>query len=209
MPRITGPKLLIILLALFYGAFWLWYGGSGRPLTPEEAQHYFARLDARPGPERNPAFRAALEKWARLDDGREFFMVNLINDPADMEAVAAYNRAILPELLRRGSFPVFISRPFTHFMQPEGLEGWDQVAVVRYRSFRDILDIISAPHLGEIERLKAGSISKTHVFPTHMQFSFIWVRFIAAALLAAFGFALHLALRRFAFYSRSEVQAGR
>lgn len=204
MLRITGPKLLIILLALFYGAFWLWYGGNGRPLTPEETQHYFARLDARSGHERNPAIREALEKWARLDDGREFFMVNLINDPADMEAVAAYNRAILPELLRRGSFPVFMSRPFTHFMQPEGLEGWDQIAIVRYRSFRDILDIITAPDLGEIERLKAGSISKTHVFPTHLQFSFIWVRFIMAALLAMLGLALHFALRRFAFYSRSQ-----
>jgi hypothetical protein len=36
-----------------------------------------------------------------------------------------------------------------------------------------------------------------------VQFSFIWVRFIVAVLLVALGLALHLALRRFAFYARN------
>lgn len=202
MLHMTGPRVLIVLLALVYGAFWLWYGGNGRRLSAEETTHYLSLLDTRERGERSPALRAALESWAGMDDGREFFMVNLIDDPADPEAAAAYNRVILPQLIRRGSFPVFISRPFTRFMEPEGLESWDQVAIVRYRSFRDLLDVITGPGAGDLQRLKAASVSKTHVFPTHVQFSFIWVRFIAAALLVALGLALHVALRRFAFYRR-------
>lgn len=202
MLRITGPRLLTAVLALFYGLFVWWYGGAGKPLTPEEAAHYFALLD---GPEHshpNPSLRAAMEALARNDDGREFYMVNLINDPEDPEAAAAYNRLIIPELLKRGGHPVFIARPIGRFIEPEGLEGWDQVAIVRYRSFRDLLDMITSDLAEEIEELKAGSVSKTHVFPTHMEFSFIWVRFIVAVLLIAIGAMLHLALGRFAFYSR-------
>lgn len=203
MLRMTGPRLLAAILALIYAMFVWWYGGAGKPLTPEEAAHYFALLDARTHAHPNPSLRAAMEELARNDDGREFFMVNLINDPADPEAAVAYNRLIIPELLKRGGHPVFISRPIGRFIQPEGLEGWDQVAIVRYRSFRDLLDMITSDRAQEIEELKAGSVSKTHVFPTQIEFSFVWMRFIAAVLFIALGLTLHVALRRFAFYSRA------
>lgn len=203
MPRMTGPRLLTAIFALSYALFVWWYGGAGKPLTPEEAADYFALLDARTHAHPNPSLRAAMEELARNDDGREFFMVNLMNDPADPAAADAYNRLIIPELLKRGGHPVFISRPIGRFIQPEGLEGWDQVAIVRYRSFRDLLDMITSDKAQEIEELKAGSVSKTHVFPTQIEFSFVWIRAIAAVLFIALGFALHVALRRFAFYSRA------
>lgn len=202
MPRVTGPRVLSLALALLYAVFIYWYGGAGRPLTPEETAHYLALIDGRAHSHPNPSLRAAIEFIARNDDGREFFMVNLIDDPEDAEAAAAYNRLIIPELLKRGGHPVFVSRPISRFIEPEGLEGWDQVAIVRYRSFRDLLDMITSEHAPEIEELKAGSVSKTHAFPVHLQFSLIGTRFIVAAMLIALGVALHLALRRFAFYAR-------
>ena len=203
MLRITGPKVLTAVLAFIYVLFVWWYGGAGKPLTPEETAYYFALLDGREHSHPNPSLRAAMEALARNDDGREFFMVNLINDPEDPEAAAAYNRLIIPQLLRRGGHPVYIAEPIGRFIEPEGLEGWDRVAIVRYRSFRDLLDMITSEQAQEIEELKAGSVSKTHVFPTHIQFSFIWVRFVMAVLLGAAGVALHLGLRRFAFYARN------
>lgn len=202
MPRVTGPGVLSLALALLYAAFIYWYGGAGRPLTAEETAHYLSLLDGRAHAHPNPSLRAAIESIARNDDGREFFMVNLINDPADAEAAAAYNRLIIPELLKRGGHPVFLGRPFSRFIEPAGLEGWDEVAIVRYRSFRDLLEMITSEHAEEIEDLKAGSVSKTQAFPVHLQFSLIWTRFIVAALLIALGAALHFGLRRFAFYAR-------
>ena len=133
MPRITGPRLLAAMLAIVYGLFVWWYGGVGKPLTPDEAAHYFSLLDARSHAHPNPSLRAAMEELARNDDGREFFMVNLMNDPADPAAADTYNRIIIPELLKRGGHPVFIARPIGRFLEPAGLEGWDQVAIVRYR----------------------------------------------------------------------------
>ena len=32
MLRITGPRILVLVLALLYGAFSIWYGGAGRAL---------------------------------------------------------------------------------------------------------------------------------------------------------------------------------
>ncbi|MEX0840246.1 MAG: hypothetical protein WD034_12000 [Parvibaculum sp.] len=204
MSRLTGPRILALAFGLLYAIFWFWYGGAGRPLSDAEIARYMARLDALAAGEQSPlGLRGPLEAWARADDGREFFMVNLIDDPADPAAANAYNRVILPELIKRGGVPVFISRPFARFIEPAGLEGWDQVAIVRYRSLRDLLDMITAPGSEDIKHLKEASVSKTHVFPTHAVFSFIWMRFIAAVLLAMFGIALHVVLRRFDWYVRA------
>ncbi|MEQ8267249.1 MAG: hypothetical protein RH982_08630 [Parvibaculum sp.] len=203
MPRITGPRLLIAVLALFYGAFWFWYGGAGRPLASEEVDHYLALLDQRAEKGGSGAgLRARLEDWARKDDGREFLMVNLMDDPADPKAAEAYNAMILPALIKRGGFPVFISRPFATFIQPDGMEEWDQVAIVRYRSLRDLFEMVTAPETKDIQHLKEASVSQTQVFPTHVVFSFVWVRFIAAALFVALGTGLHFALRPFRWYRR-------
>ena len=204
MPRLTGPRILAAALVLIYAGFWVWYGGAGKPLSPDEVDRFMARIDAMASDHASPfGARATIEAWARADDGREFFMVNLMNDPADPAAADTYNRIIIPELLKRGGHPVFIARPIGRFLEPAGLEGWDQVAIVRYRSFRDLLDMITSDRAQEIEELKAGSVSKTHVFPTQIEFSFVWMRFIVAVLLIVLGLTLHVALRRFAFYARA------
>lgn len=203
LPRITGPRILVFGLALFYGAFWIWYGGAGRPLTSAEIDRYFALLEARAEEGGMTDLRGPLEEWARADDGREFLMVNLMDDPADPAAAEEYNAMILPALIRRGGFPVFISRPFASFIQPDGMEEWDQVAIVRYRSLRDLFEMVTAPDTKDIQHLKEASVSKTHVFPTHVVFSFVWVRFIAAALMIALGAVLHSVLRHFHWYGRA------
>lgn len=203
MSRFTGPRILALALGLLYAVFWYWYGGAGRPLSADEVAHYMARLDAlAAGAPGSFGLRAPLEAWARADDGREFFMVNLVNDPADMAAAEAYNRVILPELFARAGHPVFLSRPIARFIQPAGLEPWDFVAIVRYRSMRDMLDMITGPGAEEIRDLKEASVSKTHVFPTHIGFSVISVRLLMALGLVALGLALHGVLRRFAWYAR-------
>jgi len=202
MKRITGPHILAAVLVAFYAVFWFWYGGAGRPLSDAEIQHYLTRFDEIGPGDGTLHVREQFETWMRQDDGNEFLMVNLIDEPADLAAEEEYNRAILPPLLRRASFPVFMVRPFATFIEPEGHHTWDMVAVMRYRSLRDLLEVITGPEADRLRDLKEGSVAKTHVFPTHMVFSFIWVRFIAAALLVALGLSLHAGLRRFGRYRR-------
>lgn len=202
MPRLTGPRILTLALALIYAGFWVWYGGAGKPLSPDEVDRYMARIDAMASDHASPfGARATIEAWARADDGREFFMVNLVNDPADLAAAEAYNRVILPELFKRAGHPIFMSRPIARFIEPAGLAPWDFVAIVRYRSMRDMLDMITGPEAERIRHLKEASVSKTHVFPTHIGFSLLWVRVLVALIFAALGFALHFAFRRFDWYA--------
>lgn len=202
MKRITGPHILVAVLAALYAVFWFWYGGAGRPLSDTEIQHYLTRFDEIGPGGGTLHVRASFETWMRQDDGKEFLMVNLIDEPADLAAAAAYNEVILPPLLLRASFPVFVVRPFADFIEPEGQHTWDMVAAMRYRSLRDLLEVVTGPEAERLRDLKEGSVAKTHVFPAHMVFGFIWVRFIAAALLVALGLALHAALRPFGWYRR-------
>ena len=203
MPRIAGAHILAAVFAVLYGVFWFWYGGAGKPLTDPEIETYLARFESM-GQGGNELFRvgARFEAWMRADDGGEFFMVNLIDDPADAEAAATYDRAILPQLARRASFPVFLARPFATFIEPEGHHTWDTVAIMRYRSLRDLLDVVAGPQAEKLRTLKEASVSNTHVLPTHMMFSFIWVRFIVAVFFVVLGVALHFGLRRFGWYRR-------
>ena len=155
MPRLTGPRILAAALVLIYAGFWVWYGGAGKPLSPDEVDRFMARIDAMASDHASPfGARATIEAWARADDGREFFMVNLVNDPADLAAAEAYNRVILPELFKRAGHPVFMSRPIARFLEPEGLAPWDFVAIVRYRSMRDMLDMITGPEAQNIRGMK-------------------------------------------------------
>jgi hypothetical protein len=89
---------------------------------------------------------------AITDDGREYYMVNLLkfrkkalypagnsygDDP--LAANIRYNRLIIPLLFKYGGHPVFAGRVQGRFIHPESGEDWDQVAMVRYRSRRDML----------------------------------------------------------------------
>ena len=65
---------LWIVLALVYAVFLYWYGGYGTPLSEVEVAALAAQLE-RVDPSSEVAPR--LLEFARNDDGREFFMVNL------------------------------------------------------------------------------------------------------------------------------------
>jgi len=201
----SGPLLHVVLpLAALYAAFLLWYGGSGRPLTREEIEGYLAAL------RRNAGEGAAglihldeVERMVERDDGREFVMQNLIRyrqkalyppgsgygDSAPA-ADRRYGKAILPHLLRYGSLPVFIARRSGDFVEPEGIDRWDVVAMVRYRSRRDFLRFATAITNNRITQHKWAAIENTQVFPVRPLVSLIFVRGAVGALLLAIGWLL-------------------
>ncbi len=72
----SNSALVLGLLFLgLYAAFWLWYGGRGRPLTAAEVEARLAEIQRRagkaPGAE-DGALLQALRVLAASDDGREF-----------------------------------------------------------------------------------------------------------------------------------------
>lgn len=212
---ITGPRVLAGALALLYALFVLWYGGRGEPLTQAEIEELFATIAERASLEATPDghLRDHLRTLVASDDGREFYMVNLIRYRAQaqyppgyelpgnaLDADLRYGRAIMPYLLKHGGTPVFLGDVQGRFLHEAGHQDWDRVAVVRYRSRRDLLEMVAELAGRNVAVHKWASIEETQVFPVKPLFSFVAVRGFVAAVLLGLGLVIHLALRRARWY---------
>ena len=119
------------------------------------------------------------------DDGREFYMVNLDQLAEGPEAEAAdrrYAETVMPLLVRRGSFPVLVTTKSSNMLGDFG-EKVDRVAIVRYRSLRDFLDMISHPDLVAGVPDKEASLAHNDVFMTRPVISLASVRSTVALIL--------------------------
>lgn len=211
-----GPIIVVVVFILIYAAFLGWYGGRGKPLSPAEVEALIAEMQERAGKEEQPgddSVAAHFRNLARSDDGREFYMVNLLkfrekalyppDSPYDDDAMAAndrYNRAIIPLLLKHGSLPVFASVVQGHFIHPHSASDWDQVAMVRYRSRRDMLKMAVEMAGKGVDIHKWAALEKTHVFPVRPVINLIFIRATAAIFLLIVGGLLHLLLRTLNVY---------
>lgn len=211
----SGSRILAAVLVALYALFVAWYGGRGTPMTQAESDRIFATIAERAKHEPNPDghIREDLRRLAASDDGNEFFMLNLIRyrpkaiypagytfDDDALAADARYSRAILPYLLRHGGVPVFLGEPQGKFLDEAGDPEWQRIVIVRYRSRRDLLEMVADLAGQDIAVHKWASIEKTQVFPVRAMFSLIFVRGLVAAVLVLFGSLLHLGLRRAAWY---------
>ena len=97
---------------------------------------------------------------------------------------------MLPQLLKRGSYPIFVSRVAGAFIPHAGAMSWDAVAIVRYRSRRDMLDMVKA-----LQQLGGGmhkwaAIEATHVFPVHASIRIAPLPVLVLLLLLVLGLAI-------------------
>jgi hypothetical protein len=192
------------MLALFLG-FSFWYGGAGSAVSAEEGAERLSRIRAAYAAAgqsgQHPQSLDLLKAWIARDDGREFFMVNLETmrkSPEALSADAAYARAVLPALLRRGSFPIYAGRPMGS-MLGEVSAKVDRVVVVRYRSLRDLLDMIEDLEMVKGLPHKFASLEHTESFPTRPIFTATDVRSIVGlvlGLLAVLGWHFLTARRK-------------
>ena len=205
-----SAAVIALPLAGIYVVFLVWYGGRGKPMDTQEAEELLAQMrrragrdDPSDGPE--PTLVAQFRELARSDDGREFWMVNLLafreragyppelaagwgDDP--MAANSRYNRAIIPHLLRHGGHPVFATRVTGRFINDADAPIWDQVAVVRYRSRRDMLRMaVDLAGTGE-DVHKWAALERTQVFPVRPYLSLASTRGAVAAVLIIVGLVL-------------------
>ena len=161
-----------------YVAFFLWYRSFGKPLTQEKANSLIEALhqesQKREGKNHEEAGEL-LEKFKEIlhaDDGKEFFMINLMkfknSDPHSeaMQAHQRYSKAIIPFLLKYGGHPVFVSNISGKFLYLDDSEDWDQVGIIRYRSRRDFLRMALDVAKKNGSQDKWISMEKTQVFPT-------------------------------------------
>ncbi len=202
--------VMMVLLAIFI-AFISWYGGRGKPLSQQETEQLLTEIQRRgagSGEQGVSHLLPQLRELAASDDGNEFFMVNLIRwrekalYPAGSpygddvrQADARYGKALVPHLIKYAGHPVFMANVMGPFINEGNDPAWQRVAIVRYRSRRDMLRMIAEVANKDVGIHKWASIERTHVFPARSLFDLNARRSLIAALLMLIGFGLHLLLR--------------
>ena len=169
---------------LFYVFFFIWYTNLSGPLNDKEIKFFMKVISERAVNDEQRMER--LRKFMEEDDGKDFFMVNFLdyNDtPETMPATGKgasssnlmnyYMEYMYPEMFKRASHPVFFSNvffPAMDIVSAEGMEDWDNVALVRYRSRKDMLQIGLNPIFDERHPYKIEALDKTIAIPVETPF---------------------------------------
>ncbi|WP_108787188.1 hypothetical protein [Erythrobacter sp. Alg231-14] len=184
----------LVCLGLVYASFWVWYGGNGDPISEEEGLEMLAKVEQVHSIKLEDTPEGSMSRNLRdmlpNDDGKEFYAVNLetrADGPAALEAEAKYGAIVFPLLLERGGHPVFVSERVGLMLGKYG-EGVDRVAVVRYRSLRDLIDMIADERMVEGNAFKNASLAHTEVFITRPTITFVQVRLMVGMFLGLFAF---------------------
>ncbi|WP_342119416.1 hypothetical protein [Pseudoduganella sp. OTU4001] len=209
--------MFALLLSLFF-AVCRWQS-PGAALSGAEVDGFMRALrqgNAMPEPMRGE-FLKRLDAWGRADDGKPFYMLNLMRmhehlqpwpgvqlaagTPA--EANAFYEKAVLKMALAQGlqltvgANAVQRGQGSNALMDAGAAENWSRVLLVRYPSRRAFLELISKPEYLEIMPYKFASLDVTLV-PTDGESITPDVRVLAgaAALAIMLAFGWLRAIRR-------------
>ena len=202
--------IIIWLVALAtYAAFRIWYGGWRGPLTAEEIEALIPRL-----PETTRANAkeiATLRAFLAHDDGREFAMLNLVRLAAEPvphpetgelmpagQLIELYTRDFFRALLRKAGHPAIAARAIGGYLDAWNVEddpGWTIVGYVRYRSRRDMMEVVTDPRFASAHAFKIAATPVTLSFPTSPRLMLFVSPRIWVGLVIALGAALlHLAI---------------
>ena len=174
MKRSTFMPVFAVVLLLVFGAFWTWQTPSWLrgALTPEEVDYHIGLLEKNlvmPAAEKTELL-ARMRAWALADDGRHFFMLNLMRyypellqfegapkfTGTPLEANAHYEAEVAPLALSRGAYPVYAG--MTHGQNlvehTAELDHWSRVILMRYPSRRAALELFADPDYAPIEPYK-------------------------------------------------------
>jgi hypothetical protein len=205
---VTGAVIWGVALAL-YVAFRRWYQGSRPPLSTAEIEAFIPLLP--PHARANQRELATLRAFLAGDDGREFAMLNLVRlapepvphphtgtpTPA-MKLLESYTRPFFRALLRKGSHPAIAARVIGGYVdtwQVEDSPGWTIVGYVRYRSRRDMMELVTDPRFADAHAFKIAATPVTMSFPTSPRILLFVSPRVWVGLVIALGAALlHLAV---------------
>ena len=197
----TASRIRWIVIFLLYAVFHVWYGGNGSPLSADEVEHYAARARELAGPEAEERFR----KFAASDDGKQFVMVNLNKyrerpeyrdgrevDQSPREVERLYLADVLPKLLVRACHPVIVVDPILTIAGEGEFErtDWERIALARYRSRRDFLEIMLESNWEDGGPHKWAALERTHTLPTVPRLWGVGIRVVPFLLLLCVGLLL-------------------
>jgi hypothetical protein len=168
-----------LAFALF-ASFLIWHGNFSSSLSSAEIDLYADELH-----KRNP--KQSVDEYKKLlakDKGNPIFMVNVIkyfDDPVKtkdqkdgIEArrlVKTYNNYVGKFLIQRGSYPIFLGEAIggtaaAWGVDEEDAEGWSEVAIVRYKNIRTMMELATDEQFNKNLNYKHVALEKTIIYPT-------------------------------------------
>ena len=157
-------KIFYSVVLITYLGWFTWYGGSGKPISPNEAVAYKAELQAN-AKNRDRDFSGPIKYMDRLikdDDGNELILPKTEQIPSDFFKKGEMVRAVLKKVELRSNTPfIIVSRTSPMFLEkllelevPEILDGLITIkkvvrepgerAKVAVESFDDRIDPVGA-----------------------------------------------------------------
>lgn len=167
----SGEKKLWIGIAVAFLAFLTWHQPLRGPLSEPEIRSAFGKnYEQMRSGENSQASK--LIQFFLSDDGRPFYMINMNalpeQTPEIKEAAFNYGSFMLPRLLARASYPVVSTNLAGHLVNSlgPGLEKPEQLIVVRYRSRRDFMEVISSQEFRIAIKDKVASLDGWYTAPS-------------------------------------------
>ena len=164
-----STTLIWLIALLTYALFYCWYIGFRSRVTPAEIERTMAILDAGLVDETR---KSHLRHFLANDDGKDFVMVNLLElakpRKESIKNLNAYQKIFLGQLLRKAGHPILIARAASGNVENvacQEFDNWTAAGMVRYRSRRDLMEILPATIGSEHHELKLSALDKTFAFP--------------------------------------------
>ena len=170
------------LALLGYAAFLGWYVNWRGPLSKAEIESLMAQMLASNVGHGDQDEMPVIRRFLEEDDGREFFMLNVIRlsetdvaDPVSGEmrpvrqVMAGYTRMFMPALFARGGHPALAARRIGGMVDTWGLKEvpeWSMMGYIRYRSRRDLAHLVCTPRFSGAHAFKFAAMPQTFNFPT-------------------------------------------
>ena len=194
---------LCLIFSTIYIIFFAWYTNLNKPLTDQEVKNYIESMKLSSNNEKS---LVVLKKFLSNDDGKQFIMVNLLgysdNPPVlektegaknGKELVDYYTSFMFKEMFIRASHPIIFGNvvgPSIEVIGIQNARSWDEIGLIRYRSRRDMMEIIINPEFQNRHAYKTGGLEKTIASPIQPSI-FIDGRFIFFLILSL----LYLSIR--------------
>jgi len=155
---------------------------------------------------------AIIEEFMREDSGRQFFVVNNIDmseNPQDVEGaqpgedadqlMGRYMEHMYAELFKRASHPVFLGNAVSPAIDIVGIENaksWDSAALMRYKSRRAFMEIVSNPKILGKHEFKIAALNKTIAYPVETVVYLSDPRLLLGLILIIIGLIIQLRIKK-------------
>ena len=209
------------ILIFIYCTFFVWYTDLGGKLDSNEIATYLVKMQdnreavgfSSPAEKERAREQAAIiEEFMREDSGRQFFVVNNIDmseNPQDVEGaqpgedadqlMGRYMEHMYAELFKRASHPVFLGNAVSSAIDIVGIENaesWDSAALMRYKSRRAFMEIVSNPKMLGKHEFKIAALNKTIAYPVETVVYLSDPRLLLGLILIIIGLIIQLRIKK-------------